>query len=109
MRHGPAFASIQLLGLKAGIQEGQPARQQAPEATIKLEALSPMGAGVAATPNRNRHHCGDQGRSQLAEKPGKRFERAGAQVLDLPALVIWPPNEWAPDDALGETRRLPLA
>ncbi|APD47619.1 MULTISPECIES: uroporphyrinogen-III synthase [unclassified Synechococcus] len=40
--------------------------------------------------------------SQLAEAR-QRFERAGAQVLDLPALVIGPPDEWGPlDDALGE-------
>ena len=31
------------------------------------------------------------------------FEQAGAQVLDLPALVIGPPDEWGPlDDALAE-------
>ncbi|MCT0217628.1 uroporphyrinogen-III synthase [Synechococcus sp. CS-1329] len=31
------------------------------------------------------------------------FERAGARVLDLPALVIGPPDEWGPlDDALEE-------
>ncbi len=31
------------------------------------------------------------------------FERAGAEVLDLPALVIGPPDTWGPlDDALAE-------
>lgn len=31
------------------------------------------------------------------------FEQAGASVLDLPALVIGPPDEWGPlDDALAE-------
>lgn len=31
------------------------------------------------------------------------FEQAGAEVLDLPALVIGPPDEWGPlDDALAE-------
>ena len=31
------------------------------------------------------------------------FERAGARVLDLPALVIGPPDSWGPlDDALAE-------
>ena len=31
------------------------------------------------------------------------FERAGAQVLDLPALVIGPPDTWGPlDDALAD-------
>ena len=31
------------------------------------------------------------------------FEQAGAHVLDLPALVIGPPDEWGPlDDALAE-------
>ncbi|MFZ9147692.1 uroporphyrinogen-III synthase [Vulcanococcus sp.] len=31
------------------------------------------------------------------------FQAAGAQVLDLPALVIGPPDEWGPlDDALAE-------
>ena len=31
------------------------------------------------------------------------FEKLGASVLDLPALVIGPPNEWGPlDDALDE-------
>ena len=31
------------------------------------------------------------------------FEQAGAEVLDLPALVIGPPEEWGPlDDALAE-------
>ncbi|MEY3767295.1 MAG: hypothetical protein RLZZ11_362, partial [Cyanobacteriota bacterium] len=31
------------------------------------------------------------------------FEQAGATVLDLPALVIGPPDEWGPlDDALAE-------
>lgn len=31
------------------------------------------------------------------------FEQAGAQVLDLPALVIGPPDHWGPlDDALAE-------
>ena len=33
----------------------------------------------------------------------KLFEAAGAQVLDLPALVIGPPDSWGPlDDALSE-------
>jgi uroporphyrinogen-III synthase len=31
------------------------------------------------------------------------FEQAGAQVFDLPALVIGPPDHWGPlDDALAE-------
>ena len=31
------------------------------------------------------------------------FERAGAAVVDLPALVIGPPDTWGPlDDALAE-------
>ena len=31
------------------------------------------------------------------------FEQAGAEVLDLPALVIRPPDEWGPlDDAQAE-------
>ena len=31
------------------------------------------------------------------------FENAGAAVLDLPALVIGPPDSWGPlDDALSE-------
>ncbi len=31
------------------------------------------------------------------------FEQAGASVLDLPALVIGPPDSWGPlDDALSE-------
>ena len=33
----------------------------------------------------------------------KLFEATGAKVLDLPALVIGPPDSWGPlDDALGE-------
>ena len=33
----------------------------------------------------------------------RRFELAGARVLDLPALVIGPPDSWGPlDDALAE-------
>ena len=32
----------------------------------------------------------------------KLFEAAGANVLDLPALVIGPPDSWGPlDDALS--------
>ncbi|MEB3322688.1 MAG: uroporphyrinogen-III synthase, partial [Synechococcaceae cyanobacterium] len=31
------------------------------------------------------------------------FEREGAKVIDLPALVIGPPDSWGPlDDALAE-------
>ena len=40
--------------------------------------------------------------SQLGEAR-RLFERAGATVLDLPALVIGPPDSWGPlDDALAE-------
>ncbi|MFM2159131.1 MAG: hypothetical protein RLZZ124_1605 [Cyanobacteriota bacterium] len=40
--------------------------------------------------------------SQLGEAR-RLFERAGAVVLDLPALVIGPPDHWGPlDDALAE-------
>jgi len=47
-------------------------------------------------PLQDAHHCGDPGpRSQLAEAR-QRFERAGAQVLDLPALVIAPRTEMGP-------------
>ena len=31
------------------------------------------------------------------------FEQAGAAVIDLPALVVTPPDDWGPlDDALAE-------
>ena len=40
--------------------------------------------------------------SQLAEAR-HLFERAGATVVDLPALVVTPPQSWGPlDDALEE-------
>ncbi|MCP9775299.1 uroporphyrinogen-III synthase [Cyanobium sp. HWJ4-Hawea] len=40
--------------------------------------------------------------TQLGEAR-RLFEAAGAQVLDLPALVVGPPDEWGPlDDALAE-------
>ena len=40
--------------------------------------------------------------TQLGEAR-RLFEAAGASVVDLPALVVTPPDEWGPlDDALGE-------
>jgi uroporphyrinogen-III synthase len=40
--------------------------------------------------------------TQLGEAR-RLFERAGARVIDLPALVVTPPDLWGPlDDALGE-------
>ena len=32
----------------------------------------------------------------------RQLEQLGAQVIDLPALVIGPPDEWPLDDALDE-------
>ena len=44
--------------------------------------------------------------TRAAEQQGEArqlLEAAGAQVLDLPALVIGPPDDWAPlDDALAD-------
>ena len=38
------------------------------------------------------------------------LEQRGATVLDLPALVIGPPDHWAPlDDALADSGELSLA
>ncbi|MFM9110289.1 MAG: uroporphyrinogen-III synthase, partial [Prochlorococcaceae cyanobacterium] len=40
--------------------------------------------------------------TQLGEAK-RLFEAAGAEVVDLPALVVGPPDSWGPlDDALGE-------
>ena len=44
--------------------------------------------------------------TRAAEQQGegrRLLETLGAQVLDLPALVIGPPDQWGPlDDALAE-------
>lgn len=56
------------------------------------EAAMLQGHAIAVT--RAEHQLGEA--RQL-------FERAGAEVIDLPALVIGPPDEWGPlDDALAD-------
>ena len=53
-------------------------------------------------PLRDRCIAVTRAEQQLGEAR-RLFERAGASVLDLPALVIGPPDEWGPlDDALAE-------
>jgi uroporphyrinogen-III synthase len=64
-----------------------------------------MGATPAvpgAQPLQGRCIAVTRAEHQLGEAR-RLFEAAGAQVLDLPALVIGPPDEWGPlDDALAE-------
>jgi uroporphyrinogen-III synthase len=56
----------------------------------------------AALPLQGRTIAVTRAEQQLGEAR-RLFEQAGAQVLDLPALVIGPPDEWGPlDDALAE-------
>ena len=55
-----------------------------------------------ATPLQGHRVAVTRAESQLGEAR-RLFERAGATVLDLPALVIGPPDTWGPlDDALAE-------
>lgn len=54
------------------------------------------------TPLQGRTIAVTRAEQQLGEAR-RLFEQAGATVLDLPALVIGPPDEWGPlDDALAE-------
>ena len=54
------------------------------------------------TPLQGRTIAVTRAEQQLGEAR-RLFEQAGATVLDLPALVIAPPDEWGPlDDALAE-------
>ncbi len=63
-----------------------------PESTNATPTLPLQGRTVAVT----------RAEQQLGEAR-RLFEQAGATVLDLPALVIGPPDEWGPlDDALAE-------
>ena len=63
-----------------------------PDSTTASPALPLQGRTVAVT----------RAEQQLGEAR-RLFEQAGATVLDLPALVIGPPDEWGPlDDALAE-------
>lgn len=58
----------------------------------KLNATALAGRRIAVT----------RAERQLGEAR-RLFEAAGAEVLDLPALVIGPPDEWGPlDDALAD-------
>ncbi|MCT0199956.1 uroporphyrinogen-III synthase [Synechococcus sp. CS-1325] len=60
------------------------------------------GAGSAGPPLLGRSIVVTRAEQQLGEAR-QRFEQAGARVLDLPALVIGPPDAWGPlDDALAE-------
>ena len=62
------------------------------ESTTAAPALPLQGRTIAVT----------RAEQQLGEAR-RLFEQAGAKVLDLPALVIGPPDEWGPlDDALAE-------
>lgn len=62
------------------------------ESTTAAPALPLQGRTIAVT----------RAEQQLGEAR-RLFEQAGATVLDLPALVIGPPDEWGPlDDALAE-------
>ena len=57
---------------------------------------------MTTTPLSGRTIAVTRAEQQLGEAR-RLFEQAGAQVLDLPALVIGPPDEWGPlDDALAE-------
>ncbi len=59
-------------------------------------------AAAAARPLRGRSIAVTRAEQQLGQAR-RLFERAGATVLDLPALVIGPPDSWGPlDDALAE-------
>jgi uroporphyrinogen-III synthase len=62
----------------------------------------PSASGSPRPPLEGRTVVVTRAERQLGEAR-QRFERAGARVLDLPALVIGPPDEWGPlDDALAE-------
>ena len=57
---------------------------------------------TSAAPLQGRTVAVTRAEQQLGEAR-RLFEQAGAAVLDLPALVIGPPDEWGPlDDALAE-------
>lgn len=59
-------------------------------------------AASSAAPLQGRTVAVTRAEQQLGEAR-RLFEQAGAKVLDLPALVIGPPDEWGPlDDALAE-------
>jgi uroporphyrinogen-III synthase len=61
-----------------------------------------MPSTVATCPLQGHTIAVTRAEQQLGEAR-RLFERAGAAVLDLPALVIGPPDTWGPlDDALAE-------
>ncbi|MBM5806970.1 MAG: uroporphyrinogen-III synthase [Cyanobacteria bacterium M_surface_10_m2_179] len=61
-----------------------------------------MDTAATPTPLLGRTIAVTRAEQQLGEAR-RLFEQAGATVLDLPALVIGPPDEWGPlDDALAE-------
>jgi len=64
--------------------------------------LEPSTSGSPRPPLAGRTVVVTRAERQLGEAR-RRFEQAGARVLDLPALVIGPPDAWGPlDDALTE-------
>jgi uroporphyrinogen-III synthase len=61
-----------------------------------------MPSSAATSPLQGHTIAVTRAEQQLGEAR-RLFERAGAAVLDLPALVIGPPDAWGPlDDALAE-------
>ncbi|WP_411869866.1 uroporphyrinogen-III synthase [Vulcanococcus limneticus] len=63
---------------------------------------TPAAAESLAQPLRGHRIAVTRAEQQLGEAR-RLFEQAGATVLDLPALVIGPPDSWGPlDDALAE-------
>ncbi|QPN68435.1 uroporphyrinogen-III synthase [Synechococcus sp. CBW1006] len=84
--------AIALLTSQGKTSAAEALRQQA-SSLVKLEPASPLtGRTVAVT----------RAEQQLGEARAL-FEAMGARVVDLPALVIGPPDEWGPlDDALAE-------
>jgi uroporphyrinogen-III synthase len=64
--------------------------------------MASEAAALAEAPLRGQRLVLTRAENQLGEAR-RLFEAAGAEVLDLPALVIVPPDHWGPlDDALAE-------
>ena len=81
-----------------GQASGVPATRSAPQSTQHT-----LGADAAASgPLAGRLIAVTRAELQLGEAR-RLFSAAGARVLDLPALVVTPPDDWGPlDDALAE-------
>ena len=86
-------------GLTNASEPTSPAERPSQQPFTPAKAADP---NPAESPLEGRRIAVTRAEQQLAAARSL-FERAGAQVFDLPALVIGPPDHWGPlDDALAE-------